>query len=68
MADSTHRPVANPLHWFPEYLTLSRRRIRSQSRLLGSAVLVGIVAGTSLPDRSTLMPGTGPPGRRAKPS
>ena len=45
MADSSHRSISNPLHWFPEYLTLSRRRIRSQSRLLGSAVLVGIVAG-----------------------
>jgi chloride channel protein, CIC family len=45
MSHSTRRFAANPLHWFPEYLTLSRRRIRSQSRLLGSAVLVGIVAG-----------------------
>ena len=45
MSYPTHRPASNPLHWFPEYLTLSRRRIRSQSRLLGSAVLVGIVAG-----------------------
>src|SRR5262245_17060882 len=39
------RPAANPLHWFPEYLTLSRRRIRGQARLMGSAVLVGLVAG-----------------------
>ena len=39
------KAATNPLHWFPEYLTLSRRRIRGQSRLLGSAVLVGIVAG-----------------------
>jgi CIC family chloride channel protein len=45
MSDPTRRPVGNPLHWFPEYLTLSRRRIRSQSRLMGSAVLVGVVAG-----------------------
>jgi CIC family chloride channel protein len=45
MTDPTRPHAANPLHWFPEYLTLSRRRIRSQSRLLGSAVLVGIVAG-----------------------
>src|ERR1700683_4119103 len=45
MTDPAHRPAANPLHWFPEYLTLSRRRIRSQSRLMGSAVLVGVVAG-----------------------
>src|SRR5947209_4431740 len=45
MADPLARPATNPLRWFPEYLTLSRRRIRSQSRLLGSAVLVGVVAG-----------------------
>src|SRR5947209_5410844 len=45
MAEPNMRPAANPLHWFPEYLTLSRRRIRSQVRLLGSAVLVGVVAG-----------------------
>jgi CIC family chloride channel protein len=45
MAEPKHHALSNPLHWFPEYLTLSRRRFRSQSRLLGSAVLVGIVAG-----------------------
>ena len=45
MAYPTPRHASNPLRWFPEYLTLSRRRIRSQSRLLGSAVLVGVVAG-----------------------
>jgi CIC family chloride channel protein len=45
MADPLPRSATNPLHWFPEYLTLSRRRIRSQSRLMGSAVLVGVVAG-----------------------
>ena len=31
--------------WFPEFLLLRRRRIRDQFRLLGLAVLVGIVAG-----------------------
>ena len=35
----------NPLHWFPEFLELGRDRFRSQGRLLGSAMLVGIVAG-----------------------
>jgi CIC family chloride channel protein len=45
MAESAHRTAANPLRWFPEYLTLSRRRLWSQSRLLGSALLVGVVAG-----------------------
>jgi CIC family chloride channel protein len=31
--------------WFPEFLFLRQRRVRSQVRLLGLAVLVGIVAG-----------------------
>ena len=35
----------NPLHWFPEFLEFGRDRFRSQGRLLGSAMLVGIVAG-----------------------
>jgi chloride channel protein, CIC family len=38
-------PSINPLHWIPEYLAFSRRRMRAQSRVLGSSVLVGIVAG-----------------------
>lgn len=38
-------PFPNPLRWFPEFLEIGRRRMRSQVRLLGSAVLVGIVAG-----------------------
>jgi CIC family chloride channel protein len=37
--------TANPLRWLPEYLLLSRRRLRTQSRLLGAALLVGLVAG-----------------------
>src|SRR5947209_144489 len=32
-------------HWFPEFLALGRKRIRMQSRLLGSAMLVGLVTG-----------------------
>jgi CIC family chloride channel protein len=36
---------ARPFRWFPEFLSLSQRRLRSQVRLLGLAVLVGIVAG-----------------------
>ena len=31
--------------WFPEFLFLRQRRVRNQVRLLGLAVLVGIVAG-----------------------
>jgi CIC family chloride channel protein len=45
MTDIPDRITSNPLHWFPEYLTLSRRRMRTQARLMGSAVLVGVVAG-----------------------
>jgi CIC family chloride channel protein len=36
---------ARPLGWFPEFLTLTRARVRGQARLLGAAVLVGVVAG-----------------------
>jgi CIC family chloride channel protein len=35
----------NPLSWIPEFWTLTRSRVHSQARLLGAAVLVGIVAG-----------------------
>ena len=35
----------NPLRWFPEFLELGGKRLRSQARLLGAAILVGIVAG-----------------------
>jgi H+/Cl- antiporter ClcA len=37
--------TTNPLRWFPEFLELGRRRIRGQVRLMGLALLVGIVAG-----------------------
>jgi CIC family chloride channel protein len=40
-----HPVPSNPLRWFPEFLALTRRRIGSQARLLGLAVLVGIIAG-----------------------
>ncbi len=33
------------LGWFPQFLTFGRRRFRTQIRLLGLAILVGIVAG-----------------------
>jgi CIC family chloride channel protein len=35
----------NPLRWIPEFLELGQRRLRSQARLLGWSILVGIVAG-----------------------
>ena len=35
----------NPLHWLPEFLAISRTRLRPQVRLLGASLLVGVVAG-----------------------
>ncbi|HEV3417970.1 MAG TPA: chloride channel protein [Pirellulales bacterium] len=35
----------NPLVWFPEFLRLGRRRLPAQIRLMGSAILIGVVAG-----------------------
>ena len=37
----------NPLSWIPEFLTLTDKRLRSQTRLLGTAVLVGIGTGVA---------------------
>jgi CIC family chloride channel protein len=37
--------LTHPLRWFPEFLEFGRRRFRTQGRVLGAAVLVGIVAG-----------------------
>src|SRR5262249_5004465 len=37
--------ASNPLRWFPEFLQVSGRRLRSQARLLGLSLVVGIVAG-----------------------
>ncbi len=36
---------SNPLRWFPEFWELGRRRLRPQARLLGLALLVGIISG-----------------------
>jgi CIC family chloride channel protein len=38
-------PLSHPLRWFPEFLEFGRRRFRTQGRVLGAAILVGIVAG-----------------------
>jgi CIC family chloride channel protein len=35
----------NPLHWFPEFWQLGRRRLRPQVRLLGLSLAVGVIAG-----------------------
>ena len=45
LTDSTSARPLHPFHWFPEFLELGRQRIRSQGRVLGASVLVGIVAG-----------------------
>ena len=36
---------SHPLRWIPEFLVLTRKRSSLQARLLGSAALVGLVAG-----------------------
>jgi CIC family chloride channel protein len=36
---------SQPLHWFPEFWELGRKRLRPQVRLLGLSLLVGLVAG-----------------------
>ena len=35
----------HPLRWFPEFLEFGKQRFRTQGRVLGAAILVGIVAG-----------------------
>ena len=43
---NSHPPVpSHPLHWFPEFWELRRKRIRPQARLLGLSLLVGIISG-----------------------
>jgi CIC family chloride channel protein len=42
---TSERIPSSPLRWFPEFLQWNRQRIRSHARLLGSAVLVGVIAG-----------------------
>jgi CIC family chloride channel protein len=36
---------STPLHWFPEFWELGRKRLRPQARLLGLSLIVGLVAG-----------------------
>ena len=36
---------SHPFVWVPEFLRLGQKRLRSQGRVLGAAILVGIVAG-----------------------
>jgi CIC family chloride channel protein len=47
MEDNGPRPPApsHPLRWFPEFWDLGRRRLRTQARLLGLSLVVGVLAG-----------------------
>ena len=47
MADGILRPPppSHPFRWIPEFLELGRQRFRTQGRMLGSSVVVGVVAG-----------------------
>ena len=45
MTESDPARITHPFRWFPEFLEFGKRRIRSQGRVLGASVLVGIVAG-----------------------
>ena len=44
-AKSSPPKPSNPLHWFPEFLEIGRKRLRPQARLLGLSLVVGIIAG-----------------------
>jgi len=37
--------ASHPLRWFPEFLEFGKRRFRTQGRVLGACIAVGIVAG-----------------------
>lgn len=40
------RPVpSHPLRWLPEFVAISRKRLRSQARLMLLSMLVGVIAG-----------------------
>lgn len=43
--DERPRSFPTPLRWIPEFLELGKKCLRSQARLFGATILVGIVAG-----------------------
>jgi CIC family chloride channel protein len=48
MTDEQANPIPVPSHpfrWLPEFWDLGRRRLRSQARLLGLSLLVGVISG-----------------------
>src|SRR5947199_2816411 len=36
---------SSPLQWFPEFLKLTRKRLRPQMRVMGLSLVVGVIAG-----------------------
>src|SRR5262249_59809160 len=44
-ASENSRPPSHPFVWVPEFVKLGQKRLRSQGRVRGAAILVGIVAG-----------------------
>jgi CIC family chloride channel protein len=36
---------SNPIHWFPEFLNLTRKRLQPQARVMGLSLVVGVIAG-----------------------
>jgi hypothetical protein len=40
---SAHLVPTHPLRWLPEFWELGRRRLRSQARLLGLSLAVGVM-------------------------
>ncbi len=45
MDDLPEAAPSNPWHWFPEFYRWNRQRLRERARLMGSALLIGVVAG-----------------------
>jgi CIC family chloride channel protein len=45
MQEERNGATTSPLRWVPEFLELGRKRVHAQGRVLGAAVLVGIIAG-----------------------
>jgi chloride channel protein, CIC family len=42
---TSHPIPSHPFRWIPEFLELGNKRVRSQARLLGLSLLVGVIAG-----------------------
>src|ERR1043166_5006876 len=42
---ASHPVPSHPFRWFPEFLELGHKRFRSQGRMLGLSLVVGVVSG-----------------------